>query len=86
MVLGRCFAKACSPEQALELYENARKKRANAAQLQSRDRAKVLQSADVDHFDSACNADHRLFDDLFGYDPVTIPIEVQVDAFCEETP
>jgi salicylate hydroxylase len=86
MVLGRCLAKARSPEQALELYENARKKRANAAQLQSRDRAKVLQSADVDHFDSACNADGRLFDDLFGYDPVTIPIEVQVDAFCEETP
>jgi salicylate hydroxylase len=86
MVLGRCFAKACSPELALELFENARKKRANAAQLQSRDRARVLQSADVDHFDFARNADRRLFDDLFNYDPVTIPIEVPVHTSCEEMP
>ena len=45
MVLGRCFAKATSPEDALLRYERARKHRANTVQIHSRERANALQSS-----------------------------------------
>ena len=47
MVLGRCFAKATSPENALLRYEQARKQRANAVQIHSRERANALQSSNL---------------------------------------
>ena len=46
MVLGRCFAMAAVPE-ALWLYETARKQRANAAQIRTRDRARALQGLEL---------------------------------------
>jgi salicylate hydroxylase len=69
-VLGRCFAQADTPEAALRLYETARKQRANAAQIHSRDRARALQGAD-----SAPNPGRDAEDlGLFAYDPTTVPI------------
>ena len=56
--------------------EDTRKARANAAQLQSRQRGKALQGVLVESFDARRNAeDVALFDGLFDYDPTTVPIE-----------
>lgn len=75
-ILGRCFAEACSTDEALMLYESARKKRANAAQFQSRERAKALQGTFVDNFDAARNAeDIGMFDNLFAYNPATVALK-----------
>jgi salicylate hydroxylase len=71
MVLGRCFAKAASAEDALRRYERARKERANNVQIHSRGRANALQSADLEHLGSGRSADDL---GLFGYDPMTVPI------------
>ena len=71
LVLGRCFATARSVEEALQRYEAARKQRANAVQIHSRDRAKALQSADLAHLGPGQNADDL---GLFGYNPTTIPV------------
>jgi salicylate hydroxylase len=70
MVLGRCFAKACAPEDALRLYEAARKQRANAAQIRTRDRARALQGLDSDPNPGRDAEDLGMFD----YDPTTVPI------------
>ena len=75
-ILSRCFAGTRNPSEALRLYETARRKRANTAQLRSRERAKALQGIFVDNFDSETNTqDVELFDGLFAYNPVTAPIE-----------
>lgn len=71
LVLGRCFATARSVEEALQRYEAARKRRANAVQIHSRDRAKSLQSEDLAHLGPGQNADDL---GLFGYNPTTIPV------------
>lgn len=76
VVLGRCFAKARDPNRALKLYEAARKARANAAQLRSRERAKALQGGLIHNFDAESDAeDIALFDRLFAYNPATVSIE-----------
>jgi salicylate hydroxylase len=71
MVLGRCFARATSPEDALLRYERARKHRANAVQIHSRERANALQSSNLEHLGPGRSADDL---GLFGYDPTTVPI------------
>jgi salicylate hydroxylase len=71
MVLGRCFAKATSPEDALLRYEQARKQRANGVQIHSRERANALQSLNPDDLGPGRSADDL---GLFGYDPTTVPI------------
>lgn len=70
-VLGRCFAKALTVEEALQRYEAARKHRANSVQLQSQERAKALQNSDPEQLGPGRNADEL---GLFGYDPATTPI------------
>lgn len=71
MVLGRCFAKALSPAEALRRYEEARKHRANAVQIHSRERAKALQSSNLEHLGPGQSADNL---GLFGYDPTIVPV------------
>jgi salicylate hydroxylase len=88
MILGRCFVEAASIGEALKLYEGARKGRANAAQLQSRQRGKALQGVLVESFDAKHDAeDIALFDGLFGYDPTAVSIEASADVLVgEKTP
>jgi salicylate hydroxylase len=70
MVLGRCFAQACTPDEALRLYEAARKQRANAAQMRTRERARALQGVDSQPNPGRDAEDLGMFD----YDPTTVPI------------
>ncbi len=70
MVLGRCFAKADTPPDALRLYEAARKQRSTAAQLRTRERARALQGLDSEPNPGRDAEDLGMFD----YDPTTIPI------------
>lgn len=70
-VLGRCFAKALTVEEALQRYEAARKHRANSVQLQSRERANALQASGPEQLGPGRNADEL---GLFGYDPATTPV------------
>ena len=67
--IGRCFAQATSFEDALLRYERARKHRANAVQIQSRERANALQSSNLEHLGPGRSADDL---GLFGYDPTTV--------------
>jgi salicylate hydroxylase len=76
MVLGRCFADACAPEDALATYEGARKQRANGVQLQSREQASALQGSLAD-FHPGRLAEDR---DLFDYNPVTVPLRGAAQA------
>jgi salicylate hydroxylase len=71
MVLGRCFAKAGTPEEALVLYECARKQRANGVQLASWEQAKLQQGSSLEDFTPGRPAHDR---GLFDYNPVTVPI------------
>ena len=71
MVLGRCFAKASTAEEALALYERARRQRANTVQLESREQANALQGSHLEHFNPGRNAEER---GLFDYNPATVPI------------
>jgi salicylate hydroxylase len=71
MVLGRCFAEAISPEDALLRYERARKHRANAVQIHSRERANALQSSNLEYLGPGRSADDL---GLFEYDPTTVPV------------
>jgi salicylate hydroxylase len=71
VVLGRCFAKACTPEEALALYESARRQRANAVQLESREQASAPQGSHLETFNPGRNAEDR---GLFNYNPATVPI------------
>jgi salicylate hydroxylase len=70
-VLGRCFAKARSPEEALFLYEAARKQRANAAQIHSRERVNAMQGSVLERPNPGRDA-HDL--GMFEYNPATVPI------------
>ncbi len=70
-VLGRCFAKASTAEEALALYERARRQRANAVQLESREQASALQGSHLENFNPGRNAEDR---GLFDYDPATVLI------------
>ena len=66
MVLG-----AATPVEALTLYENARKPRANGVQLASREQAKQQQGSALNAFNPGRNPEGP---DLFDYNPVTVPI------------
>jgi 2-polyprenyl-6-methoxyphenol hydroxylase-like FAD-dependent oxidoreductase len=68
MVLGRCFAKASTPQEALRLYEAARKQRANAAQTRTRERARALQGLEPNPGRDAEDLG------MFEYDPTTVRI------------
>jgi salicylate hydroxylase len=70
-VLGRCFAKACTPEEALGLYEEARKQRANAAQIHSRERVNAMQGSDLELPNPGRDAQDL---GMFEYNPATVPI------------
>jgi salicylate hydroxylase len=70
-VLGRCFAKARAPEEALRLYEVARKQRANAAQIFSRERGRALQGSDLDQPRPGRDAEDL---GMFDYNPASVPI------------
>ena len=70
MVLGRCFAAARSPQDALRLYEATRKQRANAIQFRSRERASALQTADPSQVEPGSAEDLGLFD----YDPACVSL------------
>ncbi len=71
MVLGRCFAQASSTEEALLRYERARKSRANAVQIHSRERANALQNPNLENLGPGRSADDL---GLFEYDPTTVLI------------
>lgn len=71
MVLGRAFAAANSYEEAFHMYENARKDRANGAQLASRQQADELQGVTERGANPGVNAEER---GLFRYNPVTVPL------------
>jgi len=71
MVLGRCFAKAGTPEEALVLFECARKQRANGVQLASYEQVKLQQGSSLGDFTPGRRAPDR---GLFDYNPVTVPI------------
>jgi salicylate hydroxylase len=68
-VLGRSFAAAGTPEEALERYEAARKRRANGVQLMSRERAEALmQFIDAEELPITAAAAQQ------DYDPATVPV------------
>ena len=71
MVLGRCFAAAATPEEALRLYESVRKNRANAVHVHSRERARAMQGWDSGRVDPGRDAEDI---GMFAYDPTTVPI------------
>jgi salicylate hydroxylase len=71
MVLGRCFAKAGTSEDALVLYERARKQRANGVQLASREQAKFQQGSPGRESNPGISGEDR---GLFDYNPVTVAI------------
>jgi salicylate hydroxylase len=70
-VLGRCFAAADAPEEALLLYERARKRRANAAQIFSRERGRALQGSDGEPPNPGRDAEDL---GLFDYNAACAPI------------
>jgi len=71
MVLGRCFAAAATPQDALLRYEHARKERANAVNVLSRERARAMQGWDSGRVDPGRDAEDI---GLFAYDPTTVSI------------
>jgi salicylate hydroxylase len=68
VVLGRAFAAAATPVEALRLYEATRRDRANHVLLASRRRGETLQSEDRDTRNIAPD------ESLITYDPSTIPL------------
>jgi salicylate hydroxylase len=71
MVVGGCFGKAESVDEALTLYERARKERANGVQIQSRQQAAMYQGSAHENYHPGRNAEGR---GLFSYNPATVPI------------
>ena len=72
-VLGRCFAKADTPEQALEIYQKARIERASFLQRESNaggDRLLAMNPYDLR--DKPIKNEDTL--DIFAYDPVTVQL------------
>lgn len=70
MVLGRCFAQADLPQEALRLYEETRKPRANSIQIRSRERARALQAPNPERVAPGSAEDLGLFE----YDPTVVPL------------
>jgi salicylate hydroxylase len=80
MILGRCFANAPSPPQALQCYEVLRKDRTTRMQLMSIERGNALQSIYVEGFDRKRAAgEAALFHELFDYDPSKIPLAASAE-------
>jgi len=77
MVLGRAFAFANTFQEAFEIYENTRKRRANGVQLASRQQADEIQGVTERGANPGANADDR---GLYLYNPVTTPLTVVADA------
>jgi 2-polyprenyl-6-methoxyphenol hydroxylase-like FAD-dependent oxidoreductase len=71
MVLGRAFAVADTVEQALLMYENTRKERANSVQLASRRQADEIQGVTAKGANAGKDALER---GLYSYNPVTVPL------------
>lgn len=71
MVLGRAFAAANTVEEALLMYENTRKERANGVQLASRRQADEIQGVTAKGANPGKDALER---GLYSYDPVTVPL------------
>jgi salicylate hydroxylase len=71
MVLGRAFAAASTFGDAFEMYERARKERANGVQLASRQQADENQGVTKRGANPGANADDR---GLYLYNPVTVPL------------
>ena len=70
MVLGRAFAAASTVDEALRLYEMARKERANGVQLASRRQADEIQGVTTKGANPGKDALER---GLYSYNPVTVP-------------
>lgn len=68
IVLGRCFAAAESPEEAMTRYEAARMERANGVQIASRGRAEELMAFEL----KGMTLQHARAP--LGYDPTTVPV------------
>ena len=73
MLIGRAFDAASTPEEALLVYEGARKERANGVQLQTREQQHRYNGRLLEHYDPKKNAEGR---GLFEYNPVTVPLEL----------
>ena len=73
MLIGRAFDAASTPEEALVVYEGARKERANGVQLQTREQQHRYNGRLLEHYDPKKNAEGR---GLFEYNPVTVPLEL----------
>ena len=71
MVLGRAFAAASTVDEALRLYEMARKERANGVQLASRRQADEIQGVTAKGANPGKDALER---GLYSYNPVTVPL------------
>lgn len=71
MVLGRAFAAANTVEEALLMYEDTRKERANAVQLASRRQADEIQGVTAKGANPGKDALER---GLYSYNPVTAPL------------
>ena len=72
VVLGRCFACASGPLEALERYEAARKPRANSVLIGSREQGLRFQE-DIDDYDEERHK-HTDSPELFGYNAATAPV------------
>ena len=71
MVLGRAFDAANRVEEALLMYENTRKERANGVQLASRRQADEIQGVTTKGANPGKDALER---GLYSYNPVTVPL------------
>ena len=71
MVLGRAFDAANKVEEALLMYENTRKERANGVQLASRRQADEIQGVTAKGANPGKDALER---GLYSYNPVTVPL------------
>jgi len=71
MVLGRAFDAANRIEEALLMYENTRKERANGVQLASRRQADEIQGVTTKGANPGKDALER---GLYSYNPVTVPL------------
>jgi salicylate hydroxylase len=71
MVLGRAFGAANTVAEALRMYENTRKERANDVQLASRRQADEIQGVTAKGANPGRDALER---GLYSYNPVTVPL------------
>jgi 2-polyprenyl-6-methoxyphenol hydroxylase-like FAD-dependent oxidoreductase len=80
MVLGRAFGTANSVEEALLIYENTRKERANGVQLASRRQADEIQGITAKGANPGRDALER---GLYSYNPVTVPLASGIQPGAE---